>query len=1173
MKKARQILVRMVCATLILFALNSLLLPGGNIVHAGPYARDQVSLNGIWNFYPNNGTTRYQINVPSYWDDTNSNNYPADWQNLTYGVYKTNFSVPSSMSGEEIYMDFAGVSSLGALYINGNRVQLPASGNYLMTLLPYDLDITNWVTVGSSNTLELHVYGSASFPADALNAGKPTYPYGTENLTGIGRRGIGGNVSLSSKPKIAVTDVQVITDLKGDTDPSNDVITLKETITNNNSTSQTVTLKNAASLDGGSLEKSWTDQSVTIPANSSVAVSLSNIAWTNAKYWWPSDPKLYNLSTSLVDASSVMVDSLSTSFGFRQFTRVSGANYYTLNGLRANLRGDTLDFLNAGGTSNDLNYTYNLPAGASADQMIKAYIDQAKALNLNVLRFHVRGVLTDEIYTYADHVGMMLIDESPYWQPERLLDYGTASINHAKEWVTQWVKAVKNHPSLIMYSSTNEAWNALDASTLMPNLRTAILAYDTTRPIYNDGQQSNLSIDDEYNFHYTGGYPLGVFNTTNLYGIYSGGTTKPVGEGESLTPSHGYPTISSDGTTVSVLTTAPFGGSPNVISQAQYVKEVGRITRGARYAGVADYRPFFNYEYAFDPIEATIHPVWSDMSASGLKPVSLYRPLINPFDTNYPTVIQGDGYSYYQNSFAPVAAFDKEFDQLNRIGASPTVYTGGNAVNQTVLIYNDELNTGTSVQINWEAGYTDPATSAYTSFASNSFTSAVAYGSTVSQPISFTIPSGITGSKQLQLKLTASKGGVQKFTETNTVGVINAVSAPKIKVTNPTISLGNVTNENVNLHHKIKLVNAGGGLTENWTATGQGGWLNLLSPSGNLRGEQEVYFTIDPAGLTANTPYTKTITFTGNSGSTATATISFTNNVSQSSDLALGKTVTTSSALTSWPGSNLTDGLSTTSWSSQLQTTSAVTEWAVIPFGAATKFDTVVLTPRNDIATNFACCFPIDFQVQGSNDGSSWTTISNQVGFQAPGAGQRASIWVGNQTYAYLRMYVTKTSADNFGSYYVQLGEISVYQNDLALGKTVTTSSALTGWPGSTLTDGDPLTTWSSMKYTTSAVSESASINFGGATAFNTVVLYPRNSSGDTWCFPVDFQIQGSNNGTTWTTLKNITGFTAPGATQRMNFWVGNQSYSYLRVLTTKASADSFGSYYVQMGGLSVYRN
>lgn len=848
---------------------------GITLVSASTSSRDKVSLNGIWDFYPNNGNTRYDINVPSYWDSSKANGYPSDWDSLNYGVYKKSFTIPSSMSGKEIFIELRSLTVLGKVFINGTRVGGETSGNYLMMCLPYQIDITPYAIVGGSNNLEVDVYGKQGIPSDVVNQ----YPFGTDSVAPtVGRRGINGDVNLIAYPKVNISDVQINTDLNKNTDPSDDKISFKVTITNNSPINQTVTLKNSAALVGGSVEKTFTDQNVTINSNSSQTVLISNVSWNNAKYWWPYDPKLYTMTTSLVQGAST-IDSLDSQFGFRQFYRKDNANYFELNGTRFNLRGDSIDALNRIDHMYT-DYLWNEDVSGAADTYYKQMVDEAYALNLNVLRNHSQSEISDGFFNYCDQKGMTVIDEAPFWiWMGSGFDYSNPNaLNNVADWVNRWAKERKNHASIIMYSMTNEPWNSNDQNYLIPKIQQTILNYDSTRPVYDDGINKAETGTAEQNYHYPAGSFTSLFNTNNIYTYASNSnpTDVPKGVGEEYCTYAGLAQLNADGTVKNTGNQSAFDGNTDSVSEAVWAREIARAVRGARYIGFADYRPFFAFQYCFDPIEAYITPTWSDPAAPGLKFKQLYRPVFNPYDSNYPASIHGDAYNYYQNSFSPVAVFDKAFDTAPKVGVNPDVYVSGNQLTRTLLVYNDELNNGTSIDVAWEAGYVDPDTNVYTKITDSTFNTVANYGTNTSNSISFTIPSGISGSKWLTLKLTGSKNSVQKFTETSKLGVINSIPAPKLSISNSTISIGTVTQQNVGMEHKIKLVNLGGGLSENWTASAQASWLKLNNTSGNLRGEQEVYFTVDPTGLTQGNVYTTTVSFTGNSGSTATATVSMT---------------------------------------------------------------------------------------------------------------------------------------------------------------------------------------------------------------------------------------------------------------------------------------------------------
>ncbi|MBO2945442.1 DUF1080 domain-containing protein [Paenibacillus sp. F411] len=832
--------------------------------HAGAHDRENVSLNGIWDFYPNGGAARHDIRVPSYWDSPDDFGYPASWESLNHGIYRSSFTVPSSMAGKEIFLSFEQVAPLAKVLVNGVPLATETDG-YLMTRLPYKLNITAVAQVGGSNAVEVRVWSSNQLPADAVDAsGQSLYPVGVDDRSWGQGRGITDDVELIAYPKVYISDTHILTDLNNNSNAADDTISVYVTVTNATSSSQSVTVTNSASLIGGSLEKSFGDRTVTLAANSSQTVSLSNVPWTDAKYWWTHDPKLYSLNTSLVQGG-VTRDSSATRFGFREFS--VNSNYYQLNGIKTNLRGDSLQsnwhVRSGAGTALSAKESYKDTNIAQ----VKLQMDEWKAV-YNVARTHIGGAIR-ELYDYADEIGLLIIDETPFWQYHNRHSFNPAAMDHVNKWVQQWVIGNRNHPSIVMWSGGNENFQHIpgNANTLIPAVTNAIKAVDTTRPIIQD----DATTDDQENHHYTGGYPDGWMNHSNLYGLYTNNASKPKGEGEAYTPSQGWTVLDASGAYTSGNTKDYM--NDNLVSQAVWHRAADRMVRGMRYAGYADIRYYHNWIYAYEVIEDTIYPVWTDLSAKGIKPAKIERPMFNVFSSSHPAFIRSDSYEYTKNTFSPVAAFDKEGDRLNRIGVHPPVFAAGSSTTRTIIVYNDEQRDGTGIEVAWEAGYTNPANGTYTSFQSGSFNINVPYGNKGEQAISFTVPANVSA-RWLQLKLTARKGATLKFEETNEIGAIGSIPPAQI-YTAPVIDIGTKTIDNRNQMHKIKLVNQGGGLSTLWSAAGQGGGLTLSQTSGNLRGEREIYFSMDPSSLAPDTNYSRVLTFTEAGGTQAQVTVMF----------------------------------------------------------------------------------------------------------------------------------------------------------------------------------------------------------------------------------------------------------------------------------------------------------
>jgi len=852
-----------------LCALLSVVAPPVTRAAQAPF-REQVLLNGIWDFYPEGGTARHDIRVPSFWDAPQDYGYPAEWLHMRHGIYKRHFDVPASWEGKEIFLKIQRVSVVAKVFVNGTQVGGETTGGYLMMMLPYLIDITAVAQPGRENLLEVRAWGGQSvvhgieevkaqqdFPPDVLDGTKPIYPTGVDAYDG--RRGINGDVLLIATPKVRIADVFVIPDLRKNADPTDDVCSLRFSITNSSAETAALRLVNRAI---GATRKVFEDVEVTVPARATREVELRDAPWPDAAYWWPHDPRLYTLETVLISGVRVL-DRVDTRFGFRQFY-VDGA-HFALNGVRANLRGDAYEFSWHEGYRHGPSTAPVLSTKELTIETQKRLLDEYKKLNLNILRVHKASAI-EELYDYCDRIGMMVIDEAPFWQTQQRTSLrGRANF---EEWSRRMVLERRNHPSIVMWSAANECWGSPFVKFSMD----AILSADASRPVIHDGETGDQG--DEYCAHYTGGYPMKIFNAAAPYEIFKRNPNRPTGEGEALF-ADGWPLKNEEGSLSEKRGERGQWDHPDLISQAEWLRGVSRMIRAMRYAGLDDIRLYADWMLNFDPIEADIEPRWPDLSAPGLKPVILRRPISNTFTDRYPAVIPADGAAYYRNSNSPVAVFDPEWDAANRLGSAPVVYHRGDRVDRKPAVYNDEFAGGTRIKVAWEVSALDPQSGARRKLAEGSTQVDVPYGEMRPAALAFTVPADAPAG-WLIVTLSASKApGGLRFQEDNRLGAIEAAPAPKLTASPHTVDLGAVGPGASNQLHKIRLVNVGGGMAEPWSAAGSDDRVALSRTSGNLRGEQEVYFMVRTEGLEPGREFTRVLKFTAKSGSSDAITVRF----------------------------------------------------------------------------------------------------------------------------------------------------------------------------------------------------------------------------------------------------------------------------------------------------------
>jgi hypothetical protein len=261
------------------------------------------------------------------------------------------------------------------------------------------------------------------------------------------------------------------------------------------------------------------------------------------------------------------------------------------------------------------------------------------------------------------------------------------------------------------------------------------------------------------------------------------------------------------------------------------------------------------------------------------------------------------------------------------------------------------------------------------------------------------------------------------------------------------------------------------------------------------------------------------------------------------SDIAQGKPTTASSTENAGtPASAATDGNTGTRWSSAF----ADPQWLQVDLGQSYNVSHVQL--------NWEAAYAKAFQIQVSNDASTWTTCYQTT----TGAGGVQDLDV-TCSGRYIRVYGTQRGT----AYGYSLYEFSVNGTPgsgggtstlLSQGRTATASSTENaGTPASAAVDGSTATRWSS------AFSDPQwlQVDLGASHAIGQVKL--------NWeaAYAKSFQIQTSADGANWTTVYSTT--TGAGGNQTLNV---SGSGRYVRVYgTQRATAYGYSLYEFQVLG------
>jgi hypothetical protein len=275
-------------------------------------------------------------------------------------------------------------------------------------------------------------------------------------------------------------------------------------------------------------------------------------------------------------------------------------------------------------------------------------------------------------------------------------------------------------------------------------------------------------------------------------------------------------------------------------------------------------------------------------------------------------------------------------------------------------------------------------------------------------------------------------------------------------------------------------------------------------------------------------------------------------------------------------------------WTSGAAASATTAQTFQVDLGSTRPLSRVDLYPRSDGA-NTGTGFPIDFTVQVSTDGANWSTVANRQNYPKP-AGIAQSFPFAPRTARYVKVVGNKLGQDSFGTYRMQIAELEVAGGNLAAGRPVLSSSsseraysatllielAPEGWLRSNLTDGSRQSRlWNTMGWTSASVPagsvQYARVDLGGLSSISSVALYARSDGADTGNgFPVDFTIEASLDGTTWTPVASAAGEARPGAEVQAFSFPATMA-RYVQVRGTKLRTDGEGGYRMQLAELEVW--
>lgn len=381
---------------------------------------DQVAVPGVWQ--QQGYDHPIYRNVPSEIAPYDQPRVPDDLNPV--GTYVREFDVPASWDGRRQLLRFEGVTSGYFVWVNGSYVGYDQGG-----MTPAEFDVTDALHEGT-NRIAVRVFrwGSGAYLEN----------FDMWHLSGIFR-----SVWLYSAPDVRVDDVTVRTDL--DDDYRDATLSAAVEVANDGGQPGSYQVR-ARLLDAHGEQVVATSAAVAVTEDGGTA-DLSSVVADPAK-WTDETPNLYTLVFELVDPGGTVVHVTQQQIGFREIS---------ISDRQIHVNGVPVDFRGVNRHEHDPQTGRHVPQ----ERMLQD-IHLMKQHNVNAVRTsHYPNDPT--WYDLADEYGIWLVDEvdvethfrencpsnclasQPQWQ-RAMLDRFTAMVERDK-----------NHPSVFMWSTGNEA--------------------------------------------------------------------------------------------------------------------------------------------------------------------------------------------------------------------------------------------------------------------------------------------------------------------------------------------------------------------------------------------------------------------------------------------------------------------------------------------------------------------------------------------------------------------------------------------------------------------------------------------------------------------------------------------------------------------------------------------
>jgi beta-galactosidase len=364
------------------------------------------------------------------------------------GWYRKTFTLPDTVRGKRISLEFEGVYMDSDVWVNGQHL-----GNRPYGYSTFVYDVTDHLSYGDGKPNVLAVRVNVPTPSSRWYSGAGIYRHvwlTTTDPVHVAHWGV-----FASTPRVAPdsADVRIRTVVRNEGDAAAEG-------------ALRTTLIDPTGREVGSDEVGGS----AAPGEEVDATQVITVA--DPVLWSTNAPKLYTAVTQVVNGGKV-VDEVRTPFGIRsyEFTKDRG---FLLNGKRVPIRGVC--------QHHDQGYL----GAAAFDRAIGRQLEILKAAGCNAIRTS-HNPPAPKLLELCDRMGFLVMDEAfDCWNvAKEKYDYGRFFLKWHERDLGDLVKRDRNHPSVILWSIGNEIPNITtgEGAEWANKLAEIVKDQDRTRPV------------------------------------------------------------------------------------------------------------------------------------------------------------------------------------------------------------------------------------------------------------------------------------------------------------------------------------------------------------------------------------------------------------------------------------------------------------------------------------------------------------------------------------------------------------------------------------------------------------------------------------------------------------------------------------------------------------------